>query len=207
MPAGSRDTAAGRRIAADEHMFPLQKPISQAESFRKRNLAALSCSAAITVCAFMPKKDARWWWTMVNKAEIIQVAVGRGAMKRLVALVGLALLAGCQAPSAPTAKTQPKPYSMTKEDVQAVEAGIKVRLKDPTSPLFGPMKAANQGASVTVCGTVNSKNSFGGYTGYQPYAGVLYSAGANRAFTLDHVGNSPYAQQFIYERCRREGAV
>jgi hypothetical protein len=47
------------------------------------------------------------------------------------------------------------------EMIVAARMHVKQRLKDPESAQFGQLTVRNN----VVCGTVNSKNSFGGYTG------------------------------------------
>lgn len=56
----------------------------------------------------------------------------------------------------------------------AVEAAVKSRLRDPDSAQFGHMDAHGdrkwKGKPVTaVCGSVNSKNGFGGYVGFSDF--------------------------------------
>jgi hypothetical protein len=66
----------------------------------------------------------------------------------------LLCLAGCQA------ATQSDPNAEAR-------AAVLAALKDPESARFGPMTAGKPG---TVCGTVNARNSFGGYTGNRAFA-------------------------------------
>lgn len=51
----------------------------------------------------------------------------------------------------------------------AIEAEVKQNLKDPDSAQFRNIKRFPDDV---VCGEVNSRNSFGGYAGYQPFAHV-----------------------------------
>ena len=55
----------------------------------------------------------------------------------------------------------------------AIEAAIRVRLKDPESARFGEFKAGRAPEGITVCGQVNAKNSLGGYTGMSTFFGSL----------------------------------
>lgn len=70
----------------------------------------------------------------------------------------------------------------------AVQDGVRKSLKDPSSAEFGSYKATRSlgpDGAIVVCGTVNAKNSFGGYTGHLPYGGMLAEigpGGAVRAF-------------------------
>ncbi|MCY1380424.1 hypothetical protein D9M69_682460 [compost metagenome] len=45
--------------------------------------------------------------------------------------------------------------------IMVAKAAIQASLKDPSSAKFGPTSYKNG----TVCGSVNAKNSFGGYSG------------------------------------------
>ena len=49
----------------------------------------------------------------------------------------------------------------------AVQQAIKSRLKDPDSAKFGNVWVKNG----IVCGSVNSKNSYGGYSGFKSFVG------------------------------------
>ncbi|MBZ9757843.1 hypothetical protein LB524_21385 [Mesorhizobium sp. ESP6-5] len=52
-----------------------------------------------------------------------------------------------------------------------VKAGVQSRLKDPNSAMFSSIVATSTqgGKLITICGLVNAKNSFGGYTGSQVF--------------------------------------
>ncbi len=68
------------------------------------------------------------------------------------------------------------PVTLEAKDVAAVQDAVRARLKDPGSAQFGraPLSAArNPNGSIAVCGLVNSKNSFGGYSGARPFFAVL----------------------------------
>lgn len=53
----------------------------------------------------------------------------------------------------------------------AVEERIRRAMRDPESADFRQVAIVTVGAHVTVCGEVNGKNGFGGFTGYQPFLG------------------------------------
>lgn len=96
-------------------------------------------------------------------------------MRRLFPLL-LILLSGCQTASSPPPTANVTDEAMFADARQAVLA----ILKDPDSAKFGPgmtRKAKNGGwknePTDVVCGTVNSKNSFGGYTGMALFAYVV----------------------------------
>lgn len=93
-------------------------------------------------------------------------------MKIKIAVVGAAmmLLAGCVS-SIPTGS----PVAITEEMRGQIEAGTRQALKDPESARFGTIAGAQTpDGNISVCGLVNAKNSFGGYTGEQPFFGVFY---------------------------------
>lgn len=82
------------------------------------------------------------------------------------------------------------------DDARYVEAQNKVKyiLKDPDSAQFREMRdATNLDAVPAICGELNSKNSYGGYTGFSPFsvsnAGVfLYERGSPPGYALSGCG-------------------
>ncbi|TIX67946.1 MAG: hypothetical protein E5V25_13940 [Mesorhizobium sp.] len=81
-------------------------------------------------------------------------------------------------------------------------------MKDPDSAKFGPIRASgrvwNGRKEIVVCGFVNSKNSFGGYTGALPYVGKVYDLKGD--FDLITMGNeSPNAAFMVAAACRGAG--
>lgn len=106
---------------------------------------------------------------------------------RFIALVILGLIVfGSFLPKpkpGPTA-TQPaaKPVGMSDEERRVrAERDVKDRLRDPESADFGPMTVR----SGVVCGTVNSRNGFGGMSGKQRF---ISRAGAITVFADDVKG-------------------
>lgn len=53
-----------------------------------------------------------------------------------------------------------------------------------------------------VCGYVNAKNSYGGYTGKEPFNGTLIS---NAAFLPAGIGGNEYETRAIISVCARRG--
>lgn len=49
-------------------------------------------------------------------------------------------------------------------------------LKDPESARFRNLRVAGYADGSVVCGEVNGKNSYGGYTGYQPFVASIDAA-------------------------------
>lgn len=73
-----------------------------------------------------------------------------------------------------TASCNPTPTGAPQENRRAEPAGfssaraaVLAALKDPDSAHFGPLAPGKSGA---VCGTVNARNSFGGYAGMRAFA-------------------------------------
>jgi hypothetical protein len=102
-------------------------------------------------------------------------------MKIAFALASCVVLAGCNAGGpAPSAQTpQAAPFTLTAAHMKTIQAGLRSSLKDPDSARFGTMRAVKDAkGDVIVCGYVNAKNSFGGYTGDQPFLGTLSEAPA-----------------------------
>lgn len=71
--------------------------------------------------------------------------------------------------------------SLSSREIAAVKEGIIKGLRDPDSAKFGNMVAAaakheTAGEIKYVCGYINAKNSYGGYTGMTPYFGILEHA-------------------------------
>lgn len=81
----------------------------------------------------------------------------------------LLLLAGCKTAEETTAQTanisDARAFALARE-------GVLAALKDPDSAKFGPKmvrKTYSWNGEEIVCGTVNAKNGFGGYTGMTPF--------------------------------------
>ena len=53
-------------------------------------------------------------------------------------------------------------------EYQAEEA-VRGTLRDPKSAEFQSVTVVRKAGSIAVCGSVNAKNGFGGYTGFQPF--------------------------------------
>lgn len=71
---------------------------------------------------------------------------------------------------------------------------IRQNLKDPESADFGLARAYAADGTIYVCGTVNAKNSFGGYTGkrryiYESVRGSLKIESGDESFSDDWLSN------------------
>jgi hypothetical protein len=67
------------------------------------------------------------------------------------------------------------------------------------------MVAGRSQNMTTVCGWVNGKNSFGGYTGDQPYIGGLVSAGEASVFVVTAFGSDQFRASMVAGKCRKAG--
>jgi len=90
-------------------------------------------------------------------------------MKRIL-VAGLCLLvAGCAGSAVhkePVGGWQTKSVEVTPEIESAAKEGLKHTLKDPDSAKISISSAFDNGQDVIiVCGSVNAKNSYGGYVG------------------------------------------
>ena len=63
---------------------------------------------------------------------------------------------------------------LTSDQVEKVRDGVRMRLKDPASAMFGTIVAGRRAdGRIMHCGYVNARNSFGGYTGMRMFTGLL----------------------------------
>lgn len=95
-------------------------------------------------------------------------------MMKRVAVWSSLVIAGCAQADhkASTLKPLP-PVSLSAPQIAAVETAVREGLKDPQSAQFRNVKGGQNGGSVTVCGEVNARNSYGGYPGFSPFIGLL----------------------------------
>lgn len=95
----------------------------------------------------------------------------------------------------PTIAHADEPYAA---EIAATKAKIERRLKDPSSVQYRDVRAFVVGGRVAVCGEVNAKNSYGGYTGFEGFAdwnGTLTLPGGGSAIV------TPYERQFVKLQC------
>ncbi|MGO7817934.1 hypothetical protein ACC684_11715 [Rhizobium ruizarguesonis] len=98
------------------------------------------------------------------------------------------------------------PYRLSEVEQSAIQAGVRLRLKDPTSPLFGGMAATRDSRGfVYVCGLVNAKNSYGGYAGDQPYFGMLVGNAPTVSFAVVGFGGTDTESGAILSACKEYG--
>lgn len=125
-----------------------------------------------------------------------------------VVLLGLVAFTGCQATQ--QARPSPKPVTaivtLTSEQLDTVYQGVRDELKDPNSAIFGRVVAGTTPESdniLLVCGWVNAKNSYGGYTGEKPFMGSMIRG--VRFFTLLSIGGTDSQTRVVLTLCTRQG--
>ncbi|RWR50638.1 hypothetical protein EOW65_06710 [Sinirhodobacter ferrireducens] len=69
------------------------------------------------------------------------------------------------------------PRTLTETETARMEDAIRSQLRDPDSAKFSDIVADGNSAMITVCGNVNSKNGYGGYTGKIPFSVFLMPNG------------------------------
>jgi hypothetical protein len=95
------------------------------------------------------------------------------------------------------------PVNLTPAQIAIIQAGVRAKLKDPDSARFGIIRAgANASGQIMVCGMINAKNSYGGYSGMSPFMGDLSST----AFKLDGMaGGDSEGSAMMLALCNRQG--
>ncbi len=98
------------------------------------------------------------------------------------------------------------PVTLTSKQQQAVRAGVAKGMKDPESARFGDKMAGAKRAdgTITVCGYVNGKNSYGGYVGMSPFIGILADL-PDGPFGLVDIGSSARDHALVVKQCRESG--
>ena len=82
----------------------------------------------------------------------------------LFALGACSAVAGCATP-----KTGERLPPMTPDQTASIQKLIEGKLRDPASAQFRGLRALRAEQTLYVCGEVNARNGFGGYTGYVPF--------------------------------------
>lgn len=96
------------------------------------------------------------------------------------------------------------------EEITLIRRGVVDHLKDPESARFGKLVVGpnRKESGAVVCGQVNARNSFGGYTGMQPFMGFMGPGkDGSKGFWLFTIGNDADTAKFLIERCKSEGAA
>ncbi len=133
---------------------------------------------------------------MRNRAAVILACC---AATQLSACAG-----GAPTPAAEPALELVTPRTLPPNQVAALQDGVRASLKDPTSAQFGQHKAgSNAKGGTIVCGWVNAKNSYGGYTGKQPYLALLLPDTGK--FYVQKIGGTEAEAYAVQSVCTRSG--
>lgn len=95
------------------------------------------------------------------------------------------------------------PTKLTDGQLTKIKTAVTSTLKDPGSASFGNIKAGEDvNGKIFVCGLVNAKNSFGGFTGMTPFGGEFSPSGS---FVVGAIGGNPEVSTAIYQVCTKQG--
>lgn len=119
-------------------------------------------------------------------------------IRYLTAIAAAITIAGCASQGVKVTELT----DLTAAQRAVIEDAIRLHLKDPELARFSNFKAGSAPEGTTVCGTVNAKNSYGGYTGGATFFGVLRGS----VFTdidIDEVG--PKGSRWASNKCAQVG--
>lgn len=128
-------------------------------------------------------------------------------MKHAIVVVA-ALLVGLPAYAEPVGKAKAAPKAADAEIINRAKAAVAAKLKDPASARFeGLDRAMRRNVNGTpmdsICGFVNAKNSYGGYTGPKPF---LYLVKDGDAYIADGQDAGGVVARMIYNNFCVDGA-
>jgi len=90
----------------------------------------------------------------------------------------------CSPASAETEKGTP--IKLSSAQIDAIKRHVRSSLKDPESARFGEMGAVKtKDGETIICGRVNAKNSYGGYTGMTTFMGSYDKKGPHVVVASD----------------------
>jgi len=123
-----------------------------------------------------------------------------------LAIIAAIVLSGCTTTASVPPTPVTTPVSLSAAQQKAVQEGVRGSLKDPNSAMFrGQLRAARSEEGVTfVCGVVNAKNSYGGYTGDKPFIGGMESDGK---FIVAGMGGTDTESLSVISVCQKYGIV
>jgi hypothetical protein len=123
-----------------------------------------------------------------------------------VSVVFASSVSGCVSPPAQqnVQSSAGFPTILSPSQVKLAQEGMRKFLKDPDSAKFGDkvLGARKPDGTITACGTVNSKNSFGGYVGMSPFIVTIRDGKI-----VDGTVGSGRDAEFIIIICRQDGVA
>lgn len=124
---------------------------------RKVSTAAVSCPQCGRVfTSAVPQAPQQ---TAAGKQFILVLVLGG------IALVAFARACSTDIPGDPAAATQAEQSRQDAELQYEGQEAVKANLRDPGSAKFSDVVVVRKSGSIAVCGAVNAKNGFGGYSG------------------------------------------
>jgi hypothetical protein len=157
---------------------------------------------------------------MTQRASAHQPSQNQTLWHRLGIALAPLLLAGCYAAAPPPPKAAEEPAieplpptemrSLTAQEKALLTKGFASSLKDPGSAQFQWTKVPKRlpaDSALDYCGMVNAKNSYGGYTGANPYIGMIFITngkiiGGSIVATADP---RPGYAEIVPNMCRKKG--
>ncbi len=98
------------------------------------------------------------------------------------------------------------PVKLDERQQEAVVTAVLKWMKEPHSASFGELRAArNKRGWITVCGSVNGRNSAGTYVGLAPFIGVMKSKPAPTEFIVVEIGALNPERADVETLCRESG--
>jgi hypothetical protein len=123
---------------------------------------------------FIPVVDDTWDPSIVKDYYFHSIDMRIRVNTRLHQIMGFEMGRGSDKPATPAFEQKPISPTMMTDFEPVVEEAVKQTLKDPGSAEFGTMSGKLTGEkSAIVCGNVNAKNSFGGYTGDRSFVSMI----------------------------------
>jgi hypothetical protein len=123
--------------------------------------------------------------------------------------------------SAAAPRPLPEPYlagytpdelrELTPAEKALLAKGFAKNLKDPDSAKFEwvkiPKNWSNNGGGFDYCATLNAKNSYGGYIGYQPFIAFVMTSGTKitGGYTTAVSGSDATERQIVNDMCAKKG--
>lgn len=123
---------------------------------------------------FVPVVDDTWDSSIVKDYYFPSIDMRIRVNTRLHQIMGFEMGRGSDKPVTSAFEQKPISPAMMTDFAPVVEEAVKRNLKDPGSAEFGTMSGKLTGEkSAIVCGSVNAKNSFGGYTGDRGFVSMI----------------------------------
>ena len=99
------------------------------------------------------------------------------------------------------------PIALDALQLAAIRRDVAERLRDPESARLKDIKAGRDDKSILVCGLVNAKNGFGGYTGFTPFIGMMLETPTRLRFAVISIASSEAATVAVIKMCSGHGLM